>query len=137
MGERSKKAVENMNRGYNCAQAVVCAYSDLFGINEQEAFRLAEGFGSGMGGMQGVCGAVTGAFMLAGLKNSKGVPTPSTKPVTYRDVRKISRAFEEKNTSTICLNLKGAGGKPMLRSCEGCVEDACELVESLLLNQES
>lgn len=134
MSERSQRAAESMRRGFNCAQAVVCAYCDLFGVDGKEAFRLAEGFGSGMGGLEGTCGALTGAFMLAGLKHSKGSPqTPSTKPATYRDVREMARAFEEKNTATLCALLKGEKGSPKLRSCEGCVEDACALVEKILL----
>jgi C_GCAxxG_C_C family probable redox protein len=136
MSEQITKALEKMRCGYNCAQAVVCAYSELFGMEEKEAFRLSEGFGGGMGGLQGVCGAVTGAFILAGLKNSKGVPTPTTKPSTYRDVRKIAQAFEEKNSTTICALLKGEKGGVKLRSCEGCVEDACNLVEKILLSSE-
>ena len=51
MENRVERAVTNHNRGYNCAQSVVCAYCELFGMDESAAFRLAEGFGGGMGGM--------------------------------------------------------------------------------------
>ena len=42
MSERVKKALENHKHGYNCAQAVVCAYCDLFGVDEKEAFKMSE-----------------------------------------------------------------------------------------------
>ena len=64
MENRVERAVTNHNRGYNCAQSVVCAYCELFGMDESAAFRLAEGFGGGMGGMQdGTCGAVAAMYM--------------------------------------------------------------------------
>ena len=60
MDTRVEKTLEKRKQGYNCAQSVVCAYCELFGMDESTAFRLAEGFGGGMGGMQdGTCGAVT------------------------------------------------------------------------------
>ncbi|WP_324823799.1 C-GCAxxG-C-C family protein [Sinanaerobacter sp. ZZT-01] len=135
MEDRKKKAVELHHKGYNCTQAVVCSYCDLFGMDEAEAFRISEGFGGGMGGMHdGTCGAVTGAYMLAGLKKSSGdVQKAVTKKDTYRMVREISAAFKEKNTSTICADLLGAKGQPKLRSCDGCIEDACEIAEKIVL----
>ena len=42
--ERVAKALENHKKGYNCAQAVACAYADLFGVDEKTAFRMTEGF---------------------------------------------------------------------------------------------
>jgi hypothetical protein len=73
--------------------------------------------------------------MLAGLKNSQGSSKCTSKPDTYHAVRQITRSFEEKNTTTVCALLKGETSGVMLRSCEGCVEDACELVEKLLLDK--
>lgn len=72
MESRVQKAIENHNKGYNCAQAIVCTYCDLFGMNEEDAFKLSEAFGAGMGNMNGPCGAVSGLYMLAGLKKSSG-----------------------------------------------------------------
>ena len=60
MTERAERAQRLHDKGYNCAQAVVCAYCDRFGLDENTAFKMAEGFGLGMGLME-VCGALTGA----------------------------------------------------------------------------
>lgn len=131
---RIEKAVELREKGYNCAQAVMCAYADLAGIDEQTAYKIAEGFGTGMGGMGHMCGALSAAFILAGLKNSSGIPgDKSTRAGTYEKIRKIAAAFEAKNTSTMCRDLRGEAGRPRLRSCPGCVEDAARLVEEILL----
>ena len=72
MESRVQKAIDLHHKGYNCAQAVVCAYCDLFGLDEETAYRASEAFGFGMGQME-VCGALSGACMLAGLKNSGGL----------------------------------------------------------------
>lgn len=53
--------------GYNCCQAVVLAYNDVFGIDDDTAAALSSGFGGGMGRMREVCGSVSGMVMLAGL----------------------------------------------------------------------
>ena len=48
MTEREERAQRLHDSGYNCAQAVVCAYCDRFGLDENTAFKMAEGFGLGM-----------------------------------------------------------------------------------------
>ncbi len=53
--------------GYNCCQAVVLAYNDLFDIDDVTAASMSSGFGGGMGRMREVCGSVSGMVMLAGL----------------------------------------------------------------------
>lgn len=40
-----------MRNGYNCAQAVACAFAEEAGVDKATVFRIAEGFGSGMGTM--------------------------------------------------------------------------------------
>ena len=79
MESRIEKAVENHKEGYNCAQAVACAYCGLTGADEAMVFQMMEGYGAGMGGMECTCGAVSGAVALAGLKNSSGSVKNPTK----------------------------------------------------------
>ena len=67
---KQEKAIELHDRGCNCAQAVACAFAEEIGVPEETLFAAAEGFGLGMGGMEATCGAVSGAVMLAGFKNS-------------------------------------------------------------------
>ena len=47
--ERIEKSGENHLKGFNCAQSIACAYSDLVGVDEKTMFQLASGFGAGMG----------------------------------------------------------------------------------------
>lgn len=133
MNKRIEKALLNKKNGYNCSQAVICAYCDLFGINEKQAFMISEGFGGGMGGMHETCGALSAIYMLAGLQNSSGnLEEPDSKAKTYRLIQQFAQNFKEKNSTTLCRELKGLTGKPMIRSCDGCIEDACTIFEEHL-----
>lgn len=126
---RKELALENHNKGYNCAQAVICAFADKTDFTEDQLFRLSEGFGFGMG-TQGTCGAVSAMVFLAGLEKSAGVDKiPETnKKESYTLARELIEAFEEKNKSTICKEIKGNN----LRSCDGCIEDAVKILEEKL-----
>ncbi len=133
METRINQAEERHKKGYNCCQAIVCTYCDLFGTDEETAFKMTEGFGLGMGGMQSTCGAVSGAVAVAGLKNSQGTSNPTTKASTYKISKEIVKRFEEKNGTSICRELKGIDTGKVIRSCPDCIRDAAEIVEELLL----
>ena len=133
MSERVARAVENHKKGYNCAQAVACAYCDLMGVDEAEAFKMTEAFGFGMGTM-GTCGAVSAMAALTGMKLSDGnLDKPATKKQCYKTMKEMTKKFEEKNKSVICAELKGINGGNVLRSCDGCIEDAAKIIEEVLL----
>ena len=137
MESRVEKALENHMNGFNCAQAVACAYCDLVGADKETVFRAAEAFGLGMGGMQATCGAISGAVMLAGLKNSCGdLDNPVSKGKTYKLSRQLVEEFQKKNGSTVCKELKGVDTGCPLRSCGDCIADAAELVEQILFPEE-
>ncbi|MCQ2546385.1 MAG: C-GCAxxG-C-C family protein [Clostridia bacterium] len=132
MSEKIQKALDNHHKGYNCAQSVACAFAEELGMDEKELFKMMEGFGFGMGCM-GTCGAVSGMTAVAGLKESDGnLEQPASKKASYRASKKMIKAFEEKNGSVICKEIKGVDTGKVLRSCDGCVEDAAEIVEKNL-----
>ena len=71
--------------------------------------------------------------MVTGLlKSSRNTREPVTKGGTYRITREIVRAFEEKNGSVICKELKGIETGKVLRSCDGCIEDAARILEQVM-----
>ena len=133
MEQRIQSALNKKQNGYNCAQAVVCSYCDLFGIDEATAFKISEGFGGGIGGMQLTCGALLGMFMLLGLKNSTAnLNNPDSKASTHSLVKEAAMKFKEKNGSINCAELKGIATGKVLRTCPGCIEDSCRILESYL-----
>lgn len=136
MESRAELAHMRHKKGYNCAQAIGCTYCDLVGVSEEEAFRALEGFGFGMGGMLGTCGAVSGAVYLAGLIHSTvNLESPDSKAKTYGYSKEIVSRFNEMNGAITCKELKGIGtDHGVLRACPGCIDDACALVEEILFS---
>lgn len=147
---KSEKAVENFLNGYNCAQAVVGAMCEEFGMSEETGLMVSEGFGGGMGRMRETCGAVTGMFMLAGLKMSKAAPKDmDTRKAIYAKVQEMAAEFKAKMGSINCAELLGAalpkdnGATPTERdnefyknrSCTECVRLAAEIAEKQLLEK--
>lgn len=137
MKTRVEETIKRHDKGYNCAQAVACTYCDLVGMDEETMFKLTEGFGAGMGGMEGTCGAVSGACALAGMKRSSGnLEAPDSKAKTYRLSKEIAGEFKEQNGSIVCKELKGIGTGKVLRSCPDCIQDAARLAEKVLFEGE-
>ncbi len=137
MQTRVEDTIKRHNKGYNCAQAVACTYCDLVGVDEEIMFKMTEALGLGMGGMQGTCGAVTGACVLAGMKASTGnMEQPNSKMNSYQLAREITNRFQEQNGSLVCKELKGVDTGKVLRSCSDCIKDAAGLVEQVLFGEE-
>lgn len=98
--------------GYNCCQAVVLAYSDLFGLDDITAASLSSGFGGGMGRMREVCGSVSGMIMLAGLISPACDPAvKADRTRNYSLVQEVAGEFKALNGSIICRELLGLSSK--------------------------
>lgn len=94
--------------GYNCCQAVVLAYNDLFGIDDTMAASLSSGFGGGMGRMREVCGSVSGMVLLAGLVAPADNPADKNgRTRNYALVQEVAGEFRKLNGSIVCRELLG------------------------------
>ena len=120
--ERKEKAVELKHGGNNCCQAVLLAFADKVNIGEEDLRRIGVAFGSGMGCMDGTCGALCGAEMILGLMKYEGRPL-------HKDAADLHRAFTEKCGASICKDLKGIETGTPLCSCDDCVRHAVEILE--------
>lgn len=49
MTGRQRKALQLFSKGFNCAQSVLMAYSDVAGLTEEQAANVAAGLGAGVG----------------------------------------------------------------------------------------
>ena len=99
-------AGELFTSGYNCAQSVMVAFTDLTGLTEEFAAQVASPFGGGMGRMREVCGAVSGMLMVAGLlygyhdpKDTKG------KRELYQLEQYLAGQFKAQTGSIVCRDL--------------------------------
>ena len=135
MSEAVKKALEYHAKGYNCAQSVACAFCDRLGKDEKTVFEMTEAFGFGMGTM-GTCGAVSAMAAVVGMVESDGnLEAPKTKKKSYGAMKELTNKFIEKNESIICKDIKGVETGKVLRSCNGCIEDAVVLLEEYLTSK--
>lgn len=108
MEERIELAVSLFKEGYNCSQAVVAAYADLYGFTREQALKMAASFGGGIGRMRKTCGAACGLFMLAGLETgcTEGKDREG-KEANYILVQQLAEEFTKRNGSLTCAELLG------------------------------
>ena len=131
---KKELAVNKHRQGYNCAQSVACAFAEELGVDEATLYKLTEGFGAGMGTGNGVCGALSGAALVAGFKNSNGDidNAGATKGSTYKLVGSLQNQFLEKVGSIACKDIKSGANADHVTSCAECIAIATELAEKAL-----
>ena len=104
--DHSILAAELFLDGFNCAQAVAVAFTDVTGMDKKAAAMMAAPFGGGMGRMREVCGAVSGMFMVLGaLYGYDNSDADSKKKELYRQVQALAEQFREENGSIICREI--------------------------------
>jgi C_GCAxxG_C_C family probable redox protein len=131
--------------GINCSQAILSTYGPRYGLDDLTSLRIALGFGAGMGRLGASCGAVTGAFMVLGLKHAlENDSDNERKEKTYAAVREFARRFEARNGSLVCKELLGCDlGTPegmkqakeknlVNKACPKYVKDSAEILEEML-----
>lgn len=141
-----KKAESLFKEGYNCAQAVFAAYCEELGIDCETALKLSSSFGGGMGRLREVCGAVSGMFMVAGMKYGYSNPNDAkAKAEHYKLIQDLAQKFKEQNGSIICKDLLGLSkpeGIPVpekrtedyykKRPCSELVKDAAKILDEYM-----
>lgn len=133
---RAERAIACHNKAYNCAQSVAFAFLDKVDIDPEILFKVTEGLGLGMGGMEGTCGAVTAACVIAGAKNSTvEMGGPGSKGATYKISKEIVRRFKEESGSVICKELKGVETGTPAKACPDCVKDAARILEEVVFGE--
>ncbi len=122
--DHAKRAQELFYQGYNCSQAVFCAFCDETGLDLETAARLSSSFGGGLGRLRELCGALSGAELALGyLRGYSDMTDPALKSAHYARVRELAEAFREKNGTYICRELlkdvkTTPGGEPEPRTPE-------------------
>ena len=104
----AQRAAESYASGFSCSQAVFAAFSEALGLEPMNALKIAQPFGGGIAGTGSTCGAVTGAFLVIGLKHGRSRPEDlAAKEKTYALVREFILRFQEQQGSIICRELIG------------------------------
>lgn len=143
---KAEEAYARMATGrMNCSQAVLSSFGEEFGLENNLALKLAQGFGGGMGRAGKTCGAVTGAYMVLGLAQTQSSQNPRKNiEKTYTLVQQFNQEFESLYGSVLCRQLIGydlstpeglaeAREKTVFSSkCPEFVRDSVKILESLL-----
>jgi len=136
----AKSAFDN---GYNCAQSVLTPFASQMNIDVETVLKLSSGFGAGMGRLQKTCGAITGAYMVIGLKYGKQESDESKEKVNNL-IQEFTRKFRQEHKFTNCrellnCDLKTEEGQLYFeqhnlqeRVCSKCVGNAVSILEDLI-----
>jgi C_GCAxxG_C_C family probable redox protein len=142
---KSDEAYRCFMSRFTCSAAVFSAFSEELGLDPDTAKRVACGFGAGISKTGNICGAVSGAIMVIGLKYGKTqagneAATEKTRAVTRRFINE----FTAKNGSVNCTDLLGydlsdpeayAAARDsgiFTEKCPAMVRDAAEILEKIL-----
>lgn len=104
-----KKAVSCFkDEGFSCSQAIFSTYSGQFGLNRETSLKLSQPFGGGMAHLGETCGAVTGAFLLIGLKYGRTrAEDIQARERTYDLMHQFIQKFKTVHGSIQCKCLLG------------------------------
>lgn len=143
-----EKALDYFSRRFHCSQAVLAAFADECGLEEEQALKLGSCFGSGMRKGE-VCGAVTGALMVLGMIYGQYDSNDAKSRELANKVNdEMMNRFKEKNKSYICNDLLGCDistqkgrqyaidNKLFTEFCPKMVESAIETVEEIIRSTE-
>lgn len=121
--ERARQLRADTNVHYNCAQAVLMPFAQEAGLTEEQAFKMAAHFGSGMR-HGSTCGAVTGALMALGLLG-----------YDEKEAAALLRQVREGHGALDCATLLKTSheqGIPRKSHCDGIVFEMVEALEKIV-----
>jgi C_GCAxxG_C_C family probable redox protein len=142
---KAEEAVAYFEKGFTCSQAVFATYAESLGLKLEIALPIADVFFAGIGGMAETCGAVTGAFMVIGLKYGRVHAEDSeSKEKTRRLIKEFVKRFKNHHGTLTCKTLldvdistdegmEAANEKKLFEiRCTKFVRDAAEILENIM-----
>lgn len=101
-----KRAISCFRKGFSCSQAIFSTFSERYGLDRDIALRIASAFGGGIARNGKTCGAVTGAFMVLGLKyGNMKITNNKKKEKTYDLVNAFIDKFKALHGTITCKKL--------------------------------
>ena len=125
--QRLERAKEARAKGYNCAQAVMSAFPDVFTLPDDVTLRLGTALGGGMGMTGGICGVLSAMALAEGMR-TKGDPADKTK--AYKSFHSLNDEFSKEHGATLCPDLKASGV-----SCEELIKSGILMYDRYLDEQ--
>ena len=107
MTNKQENALYLFNSGFNCAQAVFATFCEQYGIEKEKGLKLCGGFGGGVRTGE-ICGAVSGAVLVIGLKYGHA-DSSDTESKSFCNAKTVEfiKLFKEKTGSVVCREILG------------------------------
>jgi len=142
---KSDEAIACFKRGFTCSSAVFSTFAEEMSLDPETAKKCSCGFGAGISKTGNICGAVSGAIMVIGLKYGKAergddAATEKTRAL----VREFIREFTANHGSVNCTELLGYNlsdpeeyetareSRLFVTKCPELVGDAVAILEEIL-----
>jgi len=104
--KHEERALSLFREGFSCSQAVAAAFAQDLGLDTATALKIAQPFGGGIAQSGDWCGAVTGAFLVIGLKHGRSkAEDDASKARTYALVHEFIRRFRDRHGHLKCRDL--------------------------------
>ena len=142
---KSDEALASFMSRFTCSSAVFSAFSEELGLDPDTAKKIACGFGAGISRTGNICGAVSGALMVIGLKYGKTEKNDEAATEKTRAlVRQFISKFSQKNGSVNCTELLGydlsdpeafsaaRDSGLFMTKCPALVRDSADILEKIL-----
>ena len=139
---KADEAVALFQQGFTCSQAVLSVFAQEFGLDRDLALRISQGFGAGITYTDDICGALSSAIMVIGLRYGRiRADDVAAKEKTYAVVGEFLKEFKARHGSIACTGLLGYNlsdpqqvaevkkNKVVMARCPAFVRDAVKLVE--------
>lgn len=139
------EARELFTGGHTCSVALVTRYAPDLGADAEVMARVAAGFAGGFGGLGEMCGALSGAVMVLGLRHAPGDPQDKQgRQALWELVRRYLADFEAAHGAVLCAELlerdisttegvvAAREDGAFERVCPAVVESAARLLETYL-----
>lgn len=142
-------ALALFKEGFCCSQSVIMPYIEQWGLDRESFLKLTDAFGGGIGGMAGICGAVSGAIMVIGLKYGRTQSNDTeAKQKTRTLVKEFVKRYKDRYGFIECKHLLGedlstdegmaiAKEKGLFGSkCPRLIEDAIDILDGIIREHE-
>ncbi len=105
--DKTEIASELFLNGFNCAQAVFATFAEDYGLSRETALKIADPLGGGVRCGE-VCGAVTGAALVIGLKHGHTDPDDlASKECCIGEIQEFRNRFLSYNGNLVCRDILG------------------------------
>ena len=132
-----ENALKLFDKRINCAQAIVCAYGECYGLTQEQCLKIAASFGGGIGkSAKHLCGIINGALMIIGLHDSPNNDDKNKRDSMNKKIRQFMTELENNHPSLFCKDILKENNEINLmhsNKCRDFLIEVCNALDKLLV----